>query len=50
MAYVDKNFNEVGSKIFVDMKGNRKKSKLVEAEVIGFPTYDTKIYGLNRDE
>lgn len=50
MAYVDKNFNEVGSRIFVDMKGNRKKSKLVEAEVIGFPTYDTKIYGLNRDE
>lgn len=48
MAYVPIELKEPGSRFFIDMRGNRKKAKLVEAEVISFPSYDTTKYGGTR--
>lgn len=48
MAYVPVKLKEPGTKFLIDMRGNRKKAKLKDAEVITFPTYDTDEYGTNR--
>ena len=48
MAYVPLSHKEIGSKFFIDI-GRTNKRKLVEAEVINFPTYDPTKYGGSRN-
>ena len=43
MGYVPLEYSKIGEKVSIEVHG-----KLLEAEIVGFPFYDPKLYGLKR--